>query len=72
MSPLSMSKKKSSKSKKTFAEPAATTASGLPKPRRVSKSQVGEAVQDFIDFGGAKAVEAHAEEDRMWLVTATA
>jgi hypothetical protein len=68
-----MAKKKSAKSKSTIPKPtAALTASNLPKPRRVSKGQVGDAVQDFIDFGGAKAVETHEESGGTWLVTATA
>lgn len=64
-----MAKKKSAKSKKSSAP---LTPSNLPQPRRVSKSQVGATVQDFIDFGGAKTVEAHEESAGTWLVTATA
>ena len=64
-----MAKKKSAKSKPSSAT---LTASNLPQPRRVSKAQVGPTVQDFIDFGGATAVEAHEESAGTWLVTATA
>lgn len=56
-----------SKTKKATAKAPA----GLPQPELVPKDKVGETVQDFIDFGGAKAVEAREQDAKTWLVTAT-
>jgi len=64
-----MAKKKSAKPKKAAVTLAAPN---LPQPRRVPKAAVGATVQDFIDFGGATAVEAHEESSGTWLVTAAA
>lgn len=57
-----------SKSKKAAANLAAVS---LPAPQTVPKNKVGETVQDFIDFGGAKAVQAEQQDAQNWLVTAT-
>ena len=67
-----MAKKKSAKSTKAVVAATASAPANLPQPRRVSQAQVGPTVQDFIDFGGATAVEAHEESAGTWLVTATA
>jgi len=49
---------------------AAKAPDGLPQPEIVPRDKVGEKVQDFIDFGGAKAVEAREQDAKNWLVTA--
>ena len=67
-----MGKKKSLKLAQATATPAAPAGTNLPQPRRVPKADVGATVQDFIDFGGATAVEAHEESPGTWLVTAAA
>lgn len=51
---------------------AATHLASLPQPQRVPQSRVGEVVQDFIDFGGARSVSAVALSAGDWLVTAHA
>jgi hypothetical protein len=56
---------------KSKGKKGAKASAGLPQPEVVPKDKVGETVQDFIDFGGAKAVEAHEQNPNNWLVTAT-
>jgi hypothetical protein len=58
-----------SKTKKVPAKLAATA--NLPAPQIVPKDKVGETVQDFIDFGGAKTVQAEQQDAQNWLVTVT-
>jgi len=42
----------------------------LPKPVRVPEDEVGEVVQDFIDFGGVTAIEVFQEKPGIWVVRA--
>lgn len=66
--------KKKSKSKKATARTAdeGDEMADLPQPQRVPKNQVGQVIQDFIDFGNATAVAAQEESEDVWLVSATA
>ena len=66
-----MPKKKRTIRKEADPDEAASP-TDLPDAERVPKDKVGEVVEDFSTFGGAKAVEAHEESNGTWLVTATA
>lgn len=65
-------KKRTSTAAKAESAPPAAAPARLPAPERVPKERVGEVVQDFIEFGGARAVMSREESGGTWLVTATA
>ena len=55
----------------TFTRPQATgavPAVASPVPQLCPKGEVGNVVQDFIDFGGATAVTSAQQPDGQWLV----
>lgn len=52
-------------------KPRATTlaANNLPQPQLVPRDQVGQVVQDFIDFGGVRRVVSIEQPGGLWLVS---
>lgn len=49
---------------------AETSAATRPAPQLCPKGEVGNVVQDFIDFGGAASVTSTEQPDGQWLVQA--